>query len=671
MRNIMGLKTCVLAFICLSLFATLHGKSKAEVPVKRALVIAIGNYPASGGWSTLSSLNDIPYIQKMLNHQEFLDTNIAILKDSMAKRKNIENALNQLIAVSKPGDIVVIHISSHGEQIEDDNGDEPDGLDEAIVSWDAVAPKPNGNFKTDTLGYLRDDVFGAYVEKLRIKLGAKGDLVVFMDACHSGSGTRGVTKIRGGKPALVSPGFNKSKFQGKDTAGVFKEAKTKNADNLATYMVFSAARAEEFDYELTDENGQGMGSLTYAVSKAMEELEPGTSYRTLFSKIQSVLNVKVHNQHPVLEGNGQDRMLFSNGYVQQKTFFTINKINKDVVELNAGLFAGLDVGAVVGIYPIGTSAAEKGVAMDTGIVTSSQYYKSFIKLKKGKITNAALGWAFLLEPVYNLKPLIIKPFMANAKTGFKGYSDAELKTIRDSLKKQNLILFEGTPELLLKKGSLLDTLVMANSGYTFSLIDHKQLHKNLAAALQNYSQYRFLQEMKMADSNLRVELTLVPLANGKPDFTAVNSKNKNGNMSFKNGDKFVLSIKNPGNKNVYVNVLDLQPDGIINAVLPNKKQEIYPETLLILAGQTKTFSNVIITIGPPYGNEIFKVFVSKSAMDLEYLANTRGAGSKGNLNLLLEKVVKRSYQATRSGENLRKTSGTDGAVQQVMFEIVR
>ena len=103
---------------------------KIDAQTKRALIVAIGNYPAASGWAEINSLNDVPLLQNALIKQNFPLEHINIITDSAATKTGIENALDRLIDSSKTGDIVVIYFSSHGEQIEDDNHDEVDGLDD-------------------------------------------------------------------------------------------------------------------------------------------------------------------------------------------------------------------------------------------------------------------------------------------------------------------------------------------------------------------------------------------------------------------------------------------------------------------------------------------------------------------------------------------------------------
>ncbi|WP_372937606.1 caspase family protein, partial [Seonamhaeicola sp.] len=88
---------------------------------KYALIIAVGNYPKKTGWSTISSVNDVPLIKQTLLNQKFEEANITLLIDEQATYAGIKEALNNLLSKIKPDDIVVIHYSGHGQQIFDDN----------------------------------------------------------------------------------------------------------------------------------------------------------------------------------------------------------------------------------------------------------------------------------------------------------------------------------------------------------------------------------------------------------------------------------------------------------------------------------------------------------------------------------------------------------------------
>ncbi|MBT8377123.1 MAG: caspase family protein, partial [Bacteroidia bacterium] len=154
---------------------------------KHALIIAIGNYPARTGWPTISSLNDVPLIKNALEAQDFKSENILVITDNAATRKGIFNAFKQLMKKVKSGDIVVIHYSGHGQQIFDDNGDEVDGKDETIVPYDALV-RYTSNYKGEN--HIRDDELGEVISDFRNKLGARGQLLLLLDSCHSGTASR-------------------------------------------------------------------------------------------------------------------------------------------------------------------------------------------------------------------------------------------------------------------------------------------------------------------------------------------------------------------------------------------------------------------------------------------------------------------------------------------------
>ncbi|MBV8390732.1 MAG: caspase family protein, partial [Mucilaginibacter sp.] len=339
------MKIKLLVFLTLALIAL---SRPAYSQTKRALIFAIGNYPEESGWSWIASARDDSLIQKALRNQKFGD--IKVIQDKGATINGIKNALNDLISRSNPGDIVVIHFSSHGEQVEDLNGNKPDGLEESIVSYEAKQPPYGSELTKQEIfklreGYFRDDVFGTYVDKLRARLGKEGDVIIFLDLCYAGTGTRGMARVRGGRPPLVSPDFYLHKHE------ITDENKPvlllPNEINMAPYVVIGAARANESDNEILDDTKQNIGPLSYAIGKVFAELDSGMTYRSLFARIQSVMNEKLPQQHPVLSGNGQDRKLFGGSFIVQKPYVLIDKISGRQMTLKAGRFAGLDPGAKV------------------------------------------------------------------------------------------------------------------------------------------------------------------------------------------------------------------------------------------------------------------------------------------------------------------------------------
>lgn len=651
-------------FLCSMPTATVDAQSK------HALVIAIGDYKF---WGDIASKNDVPYIQSTLLKQGFPQKNITTLVDAKATKAGIENAFKALIAKSQSGDIVFIHFSAHGEQVEDNNLDETDGLDESIVTWDA--PKLTGpeNYAKEQVKYFRDDQFGQYINELRAKLGKDGDIVVFMDACHSGSGTRGNRKVRGGEPALVSKSFKKPASGAVKATNVFIEEKSPaiNITNgLATYVVISAALAEELNYESVYEDGKEGGSLSIAISRVFENLKPETTYRSLFAGILSIVNDIAPDQHPVIEGDGIDRALFGGKFVEQKPYIEIESVSNDKLVLKAGLLMGVDSGSKVMLYPSGTTDPAGVQPIANGIVTAANAYRSAVLLDtKQAIALPAQGWIFLTEPAYKVNPLVIRIGSEKSSINFTSEEEAFIKKTLQSIP---LVSFSGEPELVIVRGTVKDSVKIAGNGYLYNTIKQND-PDNLRQQINRYIQYKFLQRIELTHPKYKMDVKLVPWINNKPDTAAISKKTVNGILECNLKDTVIVFAKNNSTIPLYLNILDLQPDGIINAILPFTKirrgdlnpKIIKPEELKIEPGQQVYFSSVKIKIGPPTGLEIFKIFISDTQIDMEKIAD-RDVLSRGNFSFL-ENLVDKSYQLNTRGEVI--PGQANGATYNFLFRI--
>ena len=678
----MTIKTIFL--LALSCFVTRFSYSQT----KRALIVAIGNYPnpVKNRWKVIDSENDIPLIKNALViNQQFNENNIRVLVDSQATKKGIVDALDELIATSNKGDIVVIHFSSHGEQIEDDNNDEMDGLDETIVPYGAVFSSDPEKFAQDTSGYLRDDLFGEKATQLRNKLGRAGDLLVILDACHSGSGTRGVetAKIRGGNIPMVSNNFNAKKFSNIADTGVFKENLGTRLDaDAATYVLISGAQAQENNYECYDDNNNAVGSLSYSFSKSISSLKGTITYRGLFALIENIMRDKAPNQKPVLEGDGIDRELFGGKYEKQQLYFSIStsQSTNDQVVLNAGFVSGITKGSEINFFEPGTTNTAGKKPVSTGKVTSVSSFTSTVKPDSAADKLLKMNaWAFINELSYGTGRL--KLFVKDNKE-IAGM-------VKDSLKDFQLIEFNQTCDLFLDTSGSVNNwaLKYPNSdkifqdGFTFSGND---MHR-LKEALKNFSRFRYLKGLTFSETGLSANIQLVFLDNkGNIDSAKLRSRTDLGRLELREGDQVYLRIINTGDKDFYINIVDIQPDAGIGPVIPNKKVKdknnadapIKWEDCLVKIHDTLFLRNLSIGISKPYGEETFKVFLSSSPIDLEdILTSTDGGEVKSQKGILseLEKVFVNSTikeNGTRGVDLVKVNADESGTVFSLNFRIL-
>lgn len=171
----------------------------------RALIIGIDLYKENR-LNLEGSGTDADNMAAMLvNTLGYKPEQIKVLKDSQATRAGILAAMNDWLAAgSKPGGRVFFYYSGHGAFVQDQDGDEADGRDEALIPHDAKAT-PDGPLNT-----VIDDEIRAVFARLKDR-----EVTAVIDSCHSGTMTRSmsptalpqytrypVSLMRGARPAL-------------------------------------------------------------------------------------------------------------------------------------------------------------------------------------------------------------------------------------------------------------------------------------------------------------------------------------------------------------------------------------------------------------------------------------------------------------------------------------
>lgn len=141
----------------------------------RALLIGI-NYVGSSA-ELRGCHNDIETMTRYITDQGYADGEMKILLDDGEHEEptlqGIVDAMTWLSSGAQAGDSLFFHYSGHGASVRDDDGDEADGKDEALVPVDYKEA-----------GLLRDDkVFEILVGPLTEGV----QLTCILDCCHSGT----------------------------------------------------------------------------------------------------------------------------------------------------------------------------------------------------------------------------------------------------------------------------------------------------------------------------------------------------------------------------------------------------------------------------------------------------------------------------------------------------
>lgn len=249
---------------------------------RRAFLVGISHYDTAltgYQWNNINGVEDINLLSPALKNQGF--TTI-ILLDAQATFENIVSQIAQFTNKTKKGDIVYLHFSTHGQPIEDLNGDEEDGWDESIIPIDAYKIYRKGVYEGGK--HLTDDILNKYVKKLREKIGPTGFLYVVIDACHAGTSSRTNDEtVRG-----THVGFTYSNK-------VFRPSKNKKSHyriepsaKQSDVIFIEACRPDQVNTEIKV-GGKRFGPLSYNIAQTLSSFTLSTDAKGFIDSFKKTL----------------------------------------------------------------------------------------------------------------------------------------------------------------------------------------------------------------------------------------------------------------------------------------------------------------------------------------------------------------------------------------------
>lgn len=264
---------------------------------KRAFLVGISHYDTAltgYQWNNINGVEDVNLLTPVLKKQGFVITS---LLNEQATFDNITNRLTLFTEKTKKGDIVYLHFSTHGQPVEDLNGDEEDGWDEAIVPIDAFKMYKKGTYEGEK--HLIDDRINQYVKKLREKIGNTGFLYVVIDACHAGTASRGNDDaIRG-----TNVGFTYNNKVFKPTIQKKSHYKIDASAKQANVLFLEACRPDQVNSEIRM-GGKRYGPLSYNIAQALSTYKLTTDTDEFLKHIKASIMKDGHwpnNQNLVTE----------------------------------------------------------------------------------------------------------------------------------------------------------------------------------------------------------------------------------------------------------------------------------------------------------------------------------------------------------------------------------
>jgi len=280
---------------------------------KKGLFVGINkfaNYPQFALNGCVNDAKDMSALYEDL--LGFKTSERTILTDAEATKANIMANLKSMVADAKAGKLghLLFSLSSHGTQMNDTSGDEPEGKDEAFVPHD-IGEKRG---RWDPAHIISDDEF----HDLFVQLPANVLLEVYLDTCHSGSGLRGAEfGLHAPRPRYLAPpdhefGARSAKVRGftlkrppSSAAKKRESGSSREAVAGANHILWTGCKANQTSADAYF-SGRYNGAFTYYFVKTMRDTQNKLSRKEVVARTRALMKGKFA-QNPQLEGNATNR----------------------------------------------------------------------------------------------------------------------------------------------------------------------------------------------------------------------------------------------------------------------------------------------------------------------------------------------------------------------------
>lgn len=619
---------------------------------KRAFVVAISNYPAQSGWTTLSSAKDKEIVMDLLSSQGFIESNIVSLTDQNATYSGFKKSMNDFIGTLQNGDIIYFHFSGHGQQVMDVSSknykteyleqDEPDGLDEALVLYNAPM-KSDNNYQFDE--HLVDDQINHYFNLIQKKIGGSGQLIAVFDACHSGTVSRGENDwVVRGTNIICAPENYQPLSNTKDASN--SDFAFENKAELGKLVCFFGCQSYQFNREVDK-----AGSLTTFFASSLKELKENATYNNLFSLINERMAIAFQNdQQPDIEGDDLNQKIFSGKLIMQDKFLSCDKLISNKAILKGGSISGLALGDSIGFFSNTTNQINGETPFFKGEVSKIDALSSEVTLNTKKNDRGEKYRAFVISK--SIAPANLQIVLD------AGDLNKELKKLLENNK--NIQLVDGKAKYVIKKyiiegeKSKSKVQIMAGDGdFAIPLrnmsgidISNQAGKDSLLMLISLAARSDVFRELEWYDETISANYKVTKLANIKAGMKPIKADNEDINyVSYSKHEGFRFEFNNNNEYQIYLNVISIDPDGSMAWYKRNKIVSI-----------TKP-NSIDFEWMPPFGLQMIKIIYSKQSLDLSAINEMgKSLATRGNESPLFSIIGNASTGKRGSVDNSSEIS---------------
>ena len=320
-----------------------------------ALLVGIDRYagnvnPLNGCVNDVTRMGDLLQARVTGANDRFAPR---LLTNEQATRQGLINAFRAHLGQAGPGDVALFYYSGHGSQehAPPEFWDfEPDRMNETLVCHDSRA---DGGWD------LADKELAQLISEVAaLRLAQGPHLVLILDCCHSGSGTRSAEEITirqekahpGTRPIasyIVTP-QQAAALHGQGT-GAASPAMPWAAIASGRHILLAACRPEQTAKETWFPGPSGhekRGAFSFFLQDTLQQTGAALSYRDLFKRVNALVQQRVSDQAPQLEASEPadlEQPFLGGAFAPTPASFTLG-VNKDLGWV-------VDAGAVHGIPP--------------------------------------------------------------------------------------------------------------------------------------------------------------------------------------------------------------------------------------------------------------------------------------------------------------------------------
>jgi pimeloyl-ACP methyl ester carboxylesterase len=619
---------------------------------------------------------------------------IKTLINQGATRANVISAFRTHLSQSGPDDVALFCYSGHGSQEpapEEFWHLEPDHLDETLVCYDSRMP---GSW----------DLADKELAKLITEVSKEGShVVVVLDCCHSGSGTRApdvaqtaVRRIETDRRKRPLDSFlfaadSALATLNETTAGRDLSARPSGWNFRGRHVLLAACHDDE---EAKEYQGGDVtrGAFSYFLGETLRTVGAGITYRELFARTAALVRGEVQRQSPQLEAtNSQDLLRpFLGGAIKPSPRYFVASVQGGRWSIDGGRIHGIpaptpdDVAALLlfdyGVADNELNKAERAVgkARITEVLSAS----SRIEVEGVGSTSAApLKGVIVHLPIAKLRVKIEGHArgvdLARGALATASPDGGPSLFVRESLDKESAdfrLLAQGEQYVILKPEDD-RPLVQEIDGYA------EASAKKAISRLEHIERWKTTAELKNPNSSIGADELQVQIFQGDSllegkDFRLEYVRDRDGQWM---NPEIKIQVKNAGNRRLYVALLDLpetfgifpvQGDVGCQKLEPGQETLAHTEETIPLTIPDEFWQTGLDTI-----KDILKVIVSTSEFDARRMAQedldlprsravTRSFEDLGTLERLMERV-----QTRHAGGTPRRID--DWQTQQVTLTTVR